>query len=68
VDQKSLATAFEGLQVGATVHMVVFREGKTLRVETVIAERPMPSAAASARRTAAPAARVGSRAAARLSL
>jgi len=68
VDQKSLAAAFEGLQVGTTVHMAVFREGKILTVETVIAERPMPAAGGSVRRATAPTARTGSRAAARLSL
>jgi len=48
--------------------MAVFREGKILTVETVIAERPMPAAGGSVRRATAPTARTGSRAAARLSL
>jgi serine protease Do len=67
-DPKSLATAFEGLQVGATVRMAIFREGKTLRVETVVAERPMPAVGGSTRRATSPTARTGSRAGARMSL
>jgi S1-C subfamily serine protease len=65
-DQKSLKAAFEALQVGAKARLSIFREQKTLVVEPVIAERPMPTSTGAARRTAASENRAGPRAVARL--
>ncbi len=67
-DVKSLNGAFEGLKVGGTAHLVIFREQKILRIEAIVAERPMPAAGGTLRRTIAPAARGEGRSARRLDL
>jgi S1-C subfamily serine protease len=67
VDQKTLKAAFEDLGVGATVRLAVFREQKSIIMEAVVAERPMPTSSGPARRATASGDKPGSRAGVRFS-